>query len=317
MKNSDQTALRGHKLVDFIKNVAPKERARYLLEIIEPYLYQGLSVYERPDLYNRPEEFISQSGKARVGIFKGEGYKIIVQRAAELFECSKTDIEKGYEEYKYFLPFELLDNYFYDHDLHRFIPELNQVTNRHKAERLFQDIVKGEIDRRIREQEGEGTPVCEVISDIKKDYTFWIEAPKPGHDTTQYFCWKNHIEPYLDSFEGREQPPDEFVNNFDTVPSSEVYAYFKDSLVVKGYLDEADLMPYLKAAFEFMTSPAQPFTLKKRPTKKNITKVFYTYFKDKAGHPYGKQMHYAALLGNYFSGFNTPSLASNFSKSAY
>jgi hypothetical protein len=45
--------------------------------------------------------------------------------------------------------------------------------------------------------------------------------------------------------------------------------------------------------------------------------VFYTYYKDLAGKPYGKQKKYAALLGNYFEGYNTETVSSNFSKAVY
>ena len=42
--------------------------------------------------------------------------------------------------------------------------------------------------------------------------------------------------------------------------------------------------------------------------------VFYNYYKNIAGKPYKKQSQYAALLGDYFEGFNTQNVSTNFNK---
>ena len=41
------------------------------------------------------------------------------------------------------------------------------------------------------------------------------------------------------------------------------------------------------------------------------------YYKNVAGKIHGKQNQYAALLGDYFEGYKTTTVSSNFSKSVY
>jgi hypothetical protein len=43
-------------------------------------------------------------------------------------------------------------------------------------------------------------------------------------------------------------------------------------------------------------------------------KVFYEYYKNVAGKPHKKQSQYAAILGDYFEGFNTQNVSTNFNK---
>ena len=103
-------------------------------------------------------------------------------------------------------------------------------------------------------------------------------------------------------------------NNFDNVKLEEVYDYFKNGLVDRKYLSENDLYSYLKAAFDHRSVPIILFKIKGAPTKSMVIKIFYKYYVDIAGKPFGKQMQYAALLGNYFDGFNTKNVSSNFTK---
>jgi hypothetical protein len=103
-------------------------------------------------------------------------------------------------------------------------------------------------------------------------------------------------------------------NNFDNVKLEEVYDYFKRGLVDKKYFSENDLYSYLKAAFEQKSVPKKLFKIKEAPTKSKIIKVFNEYYKNIAGKPYGKQKQYAALLGDYFEGYNTKNVSSNFTK---
>lgn len=108
-----------------------------------------------------------------------------------------------------------------------------------------------------------------------------------------------------------------FLNNFDNITPTEIYQHFKAGLVEKGYLTEKELNSYLKAAFELKTIPETLFKIKKPPTKKAIEAVFYKYYTEVAGKNHGKQKEYAALLGNYFEGYKTTTISSNFSKSIY
>ena len=105
-----------------------------------------------------------------------------------------------------------------------------------------------------------------------------------------------------------------FINKFDSVKESRVVEYFKENLVDKKYITEQVLNEYLKTAFEKKEKPKQRFSFDKNPTQGQIKKVFYNYYKVVAGKPYGKQQQYVELLGDYFSGFNTQNLITNFSK---
>jgi hypothetical protein len=108
-----------------------------------------------------------------------------------------------------------------------------------------------------------------------------------------------------------------FTNNFDKITTTEIYIHFKAGLVEKKYLTEQELNEYLKAAFELKTKPETLFKIKDAPKKSTIEAVFYNYYKNVAGKPHGKQNQYAALLGDYFEGYKTKTVSSNFSKSVY
>lgn len=105
-----------------------------------------------------------------------------------------------------------------------------------------------------------------------------------------------------------------FENKFDSVEPMDVFLHFKSFLVDKGYLSELELKKYLKAAFEVRNPPKKLFKIKDAITKKSVTKVFYLYFKNVAGKPHGRQKDYAALLGNYFEGYSTELIITNFSR---
>jgi hypothetical protein len=105
-----------------------------------------------------------------------------------------------------------------------------------------------------------------------------------------------------------------FENEFDQVKPAEIYNHFKAGLVDKGHLSEQDLVKYLKAAFELETIPETLFKIKDTLTKQKISSVFYKYFKNIAGTPHGRQKQYAALLGDYFEGYDTKNVSSNFNK---
>jgi hypothetical protein len=105
-----------------------------------------------------------------------------------------------------------------------------------------------------------------------------------------------------------------FTNNFDRITQTEIYKHFKAGLVETGYLSEQELNEYLKAAFELKIKPKTLFKIKNAPTKQKVMKVFYEYYKNVAGKPHKKQSQYAALLGDYFEGFNTQNVSTNFNK---
>jgi hypothetical protein len=114
-----------------------------------------------------------------------------------------------------------------------------------------------------------------------------------------------------------EQETPTFTNNFDKITPNEIYKHFKAGLVEKGYLTEQELNEYLQTAFELKKIPETLFKIKDAPNKAAIEAVFYKYYKNVAGKIHGKQKQYAALLGDYFEGYKTTTVSSNFSKSVY
>lgn len=104
-----------------------------------------------------------------------------------------------------------------------------------------------------------------------------------------------------------------FKNRFDNINEEIVFEYFHNALVNSKYLTEEDFKRYIILAFDKCELPEKKFSLNQIPTKKKVIKVFYEYYKDVAGKPKG-QINYVKLLGEYFQGFNTSSLRSNFSK---
>lgn len=105
-----------------------------------------------------------------------------------------------------------------------------------------------------------------------------------------------------------------FTNNFDNINPEEIYKYFKQGLVDKGYLTESDLCEYLKAAFELKKIPKILFKLTHTPNKQKIYIVFYTYYKDIAQKQHNRQTEYAALLGDYFEGYKIDIIKTNWAR---
>lgn len=223
--------IKGAELISHISTLTPLKRAEYLINHIEPYLHQGLSIHERPDLYNRPEEYISKSGTARVGIFKGEGYGIIVQRAADLFDCPPEDIEAGYEEYRRFVPLSVFREYF-DHETDI---EINQVINRKNARSLW-PAIKSEIDREIRKLERSGRPIKKYVTDQIEKYSKWECFIDPdSSDYFMYFCWNDYINPYLKSCLTRHKKEGELPTLPDCFINKEAFGILKHPQIQELY----------------------------------------------------------------------------------
>ncbi len=103
-------------------------------------------------------------------------------------------------------------------------------------------------------------------------------------------------------------------NNFDGKTIVEIYNHFKIGLVDKKYLTDQELIDYLKVAFEHKSPPKIRFKIINAKKKQSVIHVFYEYYKNIACSPHGKQKEYAALLGEYFEGYNTNNVSSNFNK---
>jgi len=126
--------------------------------------------------------------------------------------------------------------------------------------------------------------------------------------------YSNELISIINYFLGIGEDELSFTNTFDDLSPKEIYSHFKSGLVDKKYLTELELKKYLKAAFELKKAPEQFFKIENSPKKQLIIRVFYNYYKNVAGKPHGKQREYAALLGDYFEGYNTELIKTNFSK---
>jgi hypothetical protein len=155
-----------------------------------------------------------------------------------------------------------------------------------------------------------------------EEYQKHIETSKPIEllfSISELLVQLNRLEMFNEFLSPPQQTETEqetltFTNNFDNILPAEIYKHFNTGLVQKQYLTEQELNEYLKAAFELKMIPKALFKIKDAPTKQKIMKVFYEYYKNIAGKPHGKQNQYAALLGDYFEGFNTQNVSTNFNK---
>ncbi len=103
-------------------------------------------------------------------------------------------------------------------------------------------------------------------------------------------------------------------NNFDNVMMKNVFKHFKNGLVDKKYLSEKELTNFLVFAFEKKEILNPLFRFSNVQTKQKIIRVFYEYYKQVASKPHGKQRQYAALLCNYFEGYDIENVSTNFNK---
>lgn len=105
-----------------------------------------------------------------------------------------------------------------------------------------------------------------------------------------------------------------FTNNFDHVSEAKVLEYFADELVKTKYITQITLEQFLISAFQEKQKTENRFSFLNIKTKQNIVNVFYRYYKIVAGKPHKKQINYIKLLGEYFEGFETKTIKTNFNK---
>jgi hypothetical protein len=108
-----------------------------------------------------------------------------------------------------------------------------------------------------------------------------------------------------------------FKNNFNNLDEEKIFEHFHIGLVKSKLLTEPEFYSFLKAAFENKQVPIQKLSFKNIQSKDKVMKVFYEFYKNISGKPHGKQKEYAGLLGEYFAGFKTSTVSTNFSKSVY
>ncbi len=156
-----------------------------------------------------------------------------------------------------------------------------------------------------------------------KQYEFLEDREQDKNLLTEMERYKVYLENLLIHFNTpapqktkteTDQKTPTFTNNFDNINPTEIYEHFKAGLVEKGYLPEQELNEYLKAAFELKTIPETLFKLKHTPTKQKIYTVFYGYYKDIAQKKHERQKEYAALLGDYFEGYKTKIIQTNWAR---
>jgi hypothetical protein len=126
--------------------------------------------------------------------------------------------------------------------------------------------------------------------------------------------YPNAFDGFSDNIPKKSIDLKQIKNNFDNIAIETVYNHFKTGLVDRKYLTEENLLAYLKAAFDRKHVPKNRFTLSGTKSKQKVHNVFAEYYKTIAGKPMGKQKEYAGLLGNYFTGYKTATVSSNFSR---
>lgn len=185
---------------------------------------------------------------------------------------------------------------------------------------------------------------CIVAFQKDNTYFYWLKLPNevetPNHQTmiiskfdiiqlelnlnslqksiVQYLSAEQADETSLVNSTSKQlEPIYTLNNNFDHVDSNKVINYFNSELVEPGYLSSSDLQKFMTLAFEKLEKPESKFVFKKSSAKKKIIGVFYNYYLNKASKPFGKKTKYVELLGEYFEGYSTKSILSNFAKSIY
>lgn len=111
-----------------------------------------------------------------------------------------------------------------------------------------------------------------------------------------------------------QNPDFNFQNNFDNVDSFIVYSFFKSHLVDTKIISDDILKKFLEISFQDKKIPSKKFDLSMNFKKSKIESIFYKYYVEIASKPYGKSKMYCALLGDYFNGFLTENISTNWSK---
>jgi hypothetical protein len=174
------------------------------------------------------------------------------------------------------------------------------------------DVVYHHIRDVLKKYSISSVQACEILKDMRGSFS-----------KKMYLNVISQILNYLNDFEDIEfnnvqRPIQEifiFQNNFDGVPPINVFDFFNKKLVQDHkYLELETLKDFIFQAFEKQEIPKNKFVLKNIKTKQKIIAVFYEYYKVIAGKPTGAQINYASLLGEYFNGFTTVNVSTNFTK---
>ena len=169
---------KGKELNEYLAKASPEERAEYLINVIDPYL--SISPFD--------EAFNSRT-KALEKYFL---------KASELFDCTIDEIESCYNKYGYPLPIELYLKLYYGQTENI----IYKLIEKSKAKLLWDNVVKPEIDKKIKDCECLDFPVSECKKYLREKYQSYGIMPKlenlENSDKFMFYCWQDYIEPYLD-----------------------------------------------------------------------------------------------------------------------
>ncbi len=169
-------------------------------------------------------------------------------------------------------------------------------------------------ERKMKLEQGYVNLVKDEGEKYRKIIKEWFEDEKKFID---------EIKPLLKNLESQktqtkyDPPPDKISsikNNFDRVSILEVFNHFKKGLIDKGFISEKELIEYIKQAFDKKIAPEILFRFTDVHSKQKVIKVFYDYYKNVAGKPHRQQTKYVELLSNYFEGYITQNVKTNFNK---
>jgi len=223
----------------------------------------------------------------------------------------EKDPEEGLIQYRNFGKFEFSPRPYKDHEYDL----MKDVFNKHLSDCKY---IFLSLDK--KEQQGFKNHIIKNLNDVKNIQVL----PKFKDLLSEIIELSNNDfskpqQPTKNSNTSTKPPSEEknefgFKNNFDSVTEKKVYDYFYKKLVETKYLTDEVLVEYLILAFQKCKKSKCKFTLNNKTSNKKIQAIFYNYYKDIAGKPYGKQKAYIELLGDYFVGFDTGTLITNFSK---
>ncbi|MDO5979184.1 hypothetical protein [Flavivirga spongiicola] len=150
----------------------------------------------------------------------------------------------------------------------------------------------------------------EVVKRVKK---YLNKLNLSGHQKSNLEFSLEKLKKYVE-LKKKEINNLQFINNFNDLNENKVYSYFYKKLVDKKYLTQESLELYLKLAFEELEYPSSRFRFSEKAKSKNIKKIFYNFYKVESSKPHGEQEKYVKILGEYFEGYSTDALKTNFSK---
>ncbi len=176
-------------------------------------------------------------------------------------------------------------------------------------------VLSGRIPDRLKSNSDFLVFKTKLLSDASKQGAKWSSRVKTTARRTLDFL-KEQIEahgvnPY--SFSS-DVVAFKFVNKFDQVDSEKVYFHFYTHLVATKMLTDEELKQFLTDAFVYCRPPESKLTLKGTSIKLKAIKAFRDYYTILVGVRRGNKPKYVDLLANYFSGFPSTTVMTNFTK---